>query len=157
MNYDLNEIYEKNEGLLIDYDVFFKQMCDICYFSIEGECQLTELKQIISNLKDKYSESKIFLYTYAIKKNDNTIFLYSDIMWIETHMKKIEFTNIFSKYDTPNNEFRSMVPSEIFTINDDYFLTLEVDRVITNEDTIISFSDYLNNVDKNIVKLLYWD
>ena len=135
------KVYDKllqmgnNEVLLIEYNVFFKELSDICFFVIDDKDELQELKKILNNIKTIDHNASIFCCTYGVNRNDNKLYIYCDNLMINTFLCVEDLQSIFSKYDKINNHFRGIVPSDIAILSADD-ITAETIKCVTK----ISFS-----------------
>ena len=86
----MNEIYKKlrqmntNEILLVECNMFFKKLGDICFFVIDDKDELHELKKILKNIKSIDNDAFFFCCTYGVDRNDDKLYIYCDNLFICT-------------------------------------------------------------------------
>ena len=156
----MNNVYDfllqmsNNEELLIEYNMFFKELSELCFFVIDDYNELKELHSVFKNIITIDNEASIFCCTYGIDKSSDKLCIYSDNIWISTVISKEELQKIFSQYDTINNSLRGIVPSDIAILSQEDIIGGNIKYVIYNNGDV---QMYREEMMKNEFVSLYWD
>ena len=146
-----------NEVLLIEYNMFFKELSDICYFVIDDKDELQELKNILKNIKSIDHNASILCLTYGVDRNDDKLYIYCDNLLINTFLCVEDLQSIFSKYDKINNPFRGIVPSDIAVLSKDDIINENIKYIICDNGIIKEYQKEKEIIEINNTKSLFWD
>lgn len=146
-----------NEVLLIEYNSFFKELSDVCFFVIDDKDELKELNKILNIIKSIDNDASFFCYTYGVDKNDNNTFIYCDNLLINSFICIEELQSIFSKYDTFNNHFRGIVPSDMKILSEDDFINENIKYIIYDNGIVEEYQNGKEIIKINKVISLLWD
>lgn len=159
----MNDIYKKifqmsnNDVLLIEYNMFFNDLRDICVFVIDDKDELLELKNVLHYIKSIDKDASFFCCTYGVDRSDDKIYVYCDNLFVLTSLCVEEVQSIFSKYDTLNNPFRGIVPSNITALSVDDMTSETIKYVIYDNGIIKDFHEAWGTVEISKIISILWD
>lgn len=145
------------EVLLIEYNMFFKDLSDICIFAIDDKDELQELKNVLMNIKAIDHNASIFCLTYGVDRNDDKLYIYCDNILINTFLCVEDLQSIFSKYDRINNPFRGIVPSYVTVLSKDDIINENIKYIIYDNGIIKEYQKEKIIDEINNTKSLLWD
>lgn len=146
-----------NDVLLIEYNMFFNDLRDVCVFVIDDKDELLELKNVLNIIKSIDKDASFFCCTYGVDRSDDKIHIYCDNLFILTYLCVEEVQSFFSKYDTLNNPFRGIVPSDITILSADDITAETIKYVIYDSGIIIDFHEEWGTAEISKIKSLLWD
>lgn len=144
-----SEILEN--GVLIEYDLFFQNLCEGCSrFSIDEHEDLEELKNVLINLKKRDGKAEIYVCTYEIDFMDERPLIYGDTLWIDTILDLKELESLFVNC-------RQIEPSDIALLSDDEMMDGTIALVIMSDNNSKDYSSFIQEKRLCNIKSLYWD
>ena len=148
---NLNELIKKyqkkisDDSILIEYELFFNN--NYCSFAID---EYKKLNNIISKIKESDKNAKIYVCTYGVEFMDNGIHIYGDTLWIDT---SINVDKIYDFFKTS----KEIEPSDIVLLSDDETIDGVVTLVFMSDGMVEDYKSFIENVQLNKIKSLYWD
>ena len=146
-----------NEVLLIESNVFFKELSDVCFFVVDDEDELNELKKVLNDIKTIDHNASIFCCTYGVDRSDDKVYIYCDNLWIDTFLSVEDLQFVFSKYDKENNSFRGIVPSYVKVLSEDEIINENIKYIIYDNGIINDYKKENEIIEISNTKSLLWD
>lgn len=149
-------LHSCNQGvLLIDYDCFFSELSDYCFFAIDDKEELWELKSVVDTIKSMDNEALVFCCTYGVEIQDDSI--YSDNLWINSSLSIDAIKAVFYKYDTVNNPLRGIIPTDIKKLLETSCDYSSIKYIVYSCDNYDLFETAGDVIDFSKTISLYWD
>lgn len=141
----------QENGVLMEYDLFFDNIREnCCRFSIDDNEELEKLKHVISKMKERDEKAEIYVCTYGIDLTEEKIFIYGDMLWIDTIIDLKELNTFFENC-------RKIEPSSIMLLSEDETLDGIVSLVFLSDGTVQNYESFIQKRELDQIKSLYWD
>ena len=145
------------ESLLIDCDCFFSELSDYCFFAIDDNEELRELRSVIDSIKNMDKEALVFCCTYGVNIQDGSIYIYSDNLWISSALSIDAIKEVFHKYDSVNNPLRGIIPTDIKKLLETTCDYSSIKYIVYSCDNYEMFETVRDAIDSPKTMSLYWD
>ena len=136
--------------ILIEYDLFFKNIPDCCIFAIDDHEELEKLNDIIVKIRKLDKKAEIYVCTYIIDFSIHWQPIYADNIWIDTVINIKELEGLFENC-------QGIEPCNVVLVSEDDTLEGVPTMIFTSDGKVQSYQSFSANKYLNNLKSLYWD